>query len=64
MIFVQWRGSTVWHIATKRRSTVCGLGKVPVASNADVTRSTKAPPEWRICKSCLRMKDADTMDLE
>lgn len=61
MIYVRFRGTTVWHLGAKR-STVCGLGGVPTFSTVDVTRSTKVPPYWRVCKSCLHTKNAAIKD--
>lgn len=70
--FVKWPKLLVWHIATKRGATVCGLPlPSPSSEGMHVTRpwSERFENLWRrtkgnrVCRSCDRMKDAETMRL-
>lgn len=58
--YARHAGSKIWHVARRDAHTVCGMRLDPqdfvvVANETGVARDT--------CKSCLRMKDADTANV-
>lgn len=60
-LYVRWPTLRVWHVACVESHTVCGLP----FNNAKVILGWATPATWAVadgkCKSCERMKDADTV---
>jgi hypothetical protein len=60
MIFTKGPAAKTWHVQMQNLRTVCGLSLI--TGSARVTRKArKFFGDGQLCKSCDRMKDADTV---
>jgi len=60
----KWPGGSVWHLEQIGGRTVCGLHVEPLPLGSRMCAAELEGDPGRCCKSCLRMKDASTVQLK